>query len=393
MKDLRKFQEAAKALKEKLLYSETKHSDFIEGLAGRENIIGVGTELRIVKGKVTDELCLKVDVRKKLRKEHISDDFLVPSTFEGCDTVVEEIGEIVPLVGHTDCYDPALGGVSICNFTSLGGTGTLGCKVKKNTPDSDEYILSCNHIIACCDTASLGDFIIQPSIGDGGIHEPKHPTKGPTHPGLNCDPLTFDKCIAELSEVQKVKVLRIVKSPAAGPGAPGSGGPPAPPAPPPTPKKKDFNDMDAAIAKIFRDRRAVEESIEGISGAPTGHGQAGMAMTVMKSGRSSEVTQGVIISIDYDANNIPWSSSTSKGASSGSPVTTTFCFASFQDQIVIAPLRGHFGISGDSGAVILNSVNKKVVGLLWSTGHKHGFAIANHIKPILKRFDVHIMTV
>lgn len=92
----------------------------------------------------------------------------VPDAFNGLQT------NIIPTPGFTIGPAPALS-LSATRPTPCGtsigrtpaGTGTLGCLVQAD--QGTTYILSNNHVLADSNRARVGDLIMQPSRGDGGV--------------------------------------------------------------------------------------------------------------------------------------------------------------------------------------------------------------------------------
>ena len=348
-------------------------------------------------GEPTDTLCLNVDVRKKYPPAQVHEHFVVPKQFDGVPTNVEEVGEIELSCPRVSCFHPTpgepdlwvQGGISISHHE--GDSGTLGCKLQKNNGNSDEYILSCNHVIVLNNSRTAKDYVTQPGKNpDLGFHDTNNPT---THPGNDCDAGT-DRCIAELSEFLAIKTVRTY-APTLAPGAAASTAV--------FPQgfnwntvlannvltPNDNNHFDAAIAKIFPDRRSVKKMIYEIAGAPTGNKEATLRMKVQKSGRTTDVTDGTVVSKTYDYT-MKWSSASWTNPATGTVAGNFVDWAHFKDQIKIKGRRGNFSQQGDSGAVVLEKGSKKVVGLLFAITGAH--SVANHIKPILTHFDVHIMT-
>src|SRR5215211_9022790 len=116
-----KIVDRAKAIKE-------KHADRLKRFP---NVVGVGVGFEVVGGKVTDRLAIRVYVRKKLSKDQLTPDAVLPDTLDGLpvDVIEDEfwIHQERPitleerLVAHTFLR----GGISIGNLL-VGGSGTLG---------------------------------------------------------------------------------------------------------------------------------------------------------------------------------------------------------------------------------------------------------------------------
>lgn len=326
---------AAKKKLSALLLHPTAEKAFYSvqaGLSGSENIVGVGIDQKVVKRKLTGKTCLKVFVKRKLAKNKIDENFLVPKKMGNYPTDVEEVGEIyAQFWGH--CYDCVDGGSSVAHLQVTAGT--YGCMVKKAPADS--LMLSNNHVFANSNGASKGDFITQPGPADGGQHESR------SHPG-NCS--KKDKCIAKLTDFEPMKF------------------------------DGTANTIDAAIAKPIPKARKVIPAIKEI-GTIKGAERATVNMRVMKSGRTTQFTQGIVSSIDTDVR-----------VNYGSPAAPLM--ALFTNQIIIRGLKGKtFSLGGDSGSLIVNE-KEKGVGLLFAGNNT--ITIANHIRPVLNRFKIELAT-
>jgi hypothetical protein len=123
------------------------------------NIVGIGFGAKISDNKTEEDApALRVYVREKMPFADVSPSERVPDSVEGIPTDVIEVGPIDALVS---C------GVSIGHY--LITAGTLGCLVQKSG-ESDEYILSNNHVLSDSLAGSIGDNILQPGKADGGVN-------------------------------------------------------------------------------------------------------------------------------------------------------------------------------------------------------------------------------
>lgn len=243
-------------------------------LLKKPNVVGVGIGEKIKDGKRTGRICLKVYVEKKILKEKLSKEALVPPLILGVETDVIEVGKIRPLTLNRQKNRPALGGASIGHYKITAGT--LGCLVK-DKKTGKTMILSNNHVLANSNTAKKKDAILQPGVADGG----KNPK---------------DK-IAELMRWVKI----------------GFG--------------KKANTADAAVALPLSEED-VSPEISSI-GIPKGTAQGKVGLIVQKTGRTTDHTLGEIkdvsatVRIDYDGQtalfrNQIMTSAMSQGGDSGS---------------------------------------------------------------------------
>lgn len=249
--------------------SETK-------LLKKSNVVGVGIGEKIKDGKRTGRTCLKVYVEKKIAKEKLSTQDLVPPLISEVETDVVEVGKIRPLASNRQRSRPARGGASIGHYKITAGT--LGCLVK-DEKTGKTLILSNNHVLANSNAAKKGDTIIQPGAADGGK-------------------VKKDK-IAELERWVKV----------------GFG--------------KKANAVDAAVARPINDKD-VSPEISSI-GMPKGAVKGKVGLVIQKTGRTTDHTLGEIkdvtatVRVDYDGNaalfrNQILTSAMSQGGDSGSLV-------------------------------------------------------------------------
>jgi hypothetical protein len=141
-------------------------------LMANPNVTGVGVGYKIVKGKRTEEVCIRVYVRKKLPKQELRPEEILPESIEGIPVdVIESRPELLqggsepPIEGYRRRRYPLVGGISVGNLT-LGGSGTIGVSVFDNVSGED-MILSNWHVLCGRPDCTPGEPIIQPGTGDG----------------------------------------------------------------------------------------------------------------------------------------------------------------------------------------------------------------------------------
>ncbi len=311
---------AHKKLEKKLLISAFKEAQ--ASLAGAkfygfENIVGVGISEKITgQQNYTGQECVTVYVIKKVSKDQIEKASLVPEKINGVATDVVETGEFNALafVGRVR---PALGGVSIGHFKITAGT--LGCLVKRN---GQVFILSNNHVLANVNTALDNDPILQPGPYDGG--------------NINTD------VIGRFSQFVPINF-------------------------------SGTNLVDCAIAKSAPPLVSpLNKSFGAISGTPT---TAQRFMLVKKSGRTTELTRGLVTDVNATVR-------VGYGTSGQ---------AIFQNQIIVQGIPGiPFSQGGDSGSLILTNTGNNPVALLFAGSNS--YTIANPINAVLAALNVSIFT-
>ena len=221
--------------------------------------------------------------------------------------------------------------------------GTLGALVED--PQSNEYILSNNHVLAESDQGHVGDTIDQPGLIDGACTPL-------SRPGATVRPVGNLKYFVPLASRQ--------------------------------------TNVDAALATAASGAVDASGSILGL-GAPggnqaltaappmAGHGEplnaANLGMEVVKSGRTTGLTcsnlsaVALTVKVDYY-----------KDCAETQPYTTK----TYTNQIGIS--GAHFTDSGDSGALVLDASNAQAIGLYFAggtDGDGHGLSVANPIGDVL----------
>ena len=283
--------------------------------SGRENIVGFGVGLRYSAKALTGELAVKVFVREKLPMSRVSDAARVPQQVAGMDTDVEAIGEIIPQV-YTSFYpSPVPCGVSTSNI-NLKGSGTIGCLVV--TKDGKLCMLSNNHVFANENAANIGDSIIQPGNAE--------PSGGPG---------------AVIGSLERF-----------------------------VPIQATGNLVDAAIALTSFSMVGPQHVTYQMNPQPL---VATIGMTVMKNGRTTQSTIGVVtdmhvnINVGYD----PFPAG-----------------AEMRDQIAVRGISGPFSMPGDSGSLIVTAASKQPVALLFAGSSDNSVTFGNPISAVMAALDI-----
>lgn len=298
-------------------------------LLRKPNVVGLGVGKKVVGGEETDELCVVVFVTRKVPPAELRAHGLVPLRVDDVKTDVVETGELVAQAVKTASpraptlrHRPAPGGVSVGHYRVTAGT--LGCIVYRGT---EPYLLSNAHILADNDRGERADPILQPASLDGGV-----------------DP---EDVIARLAEFvplqwQRRGFLRFLSSV--------------------FPRR---NRVDGALGKPIHPRDLGDE-ILGL-GPVNGSREASLDLPVMKSGRTTGVTQGRITHLD---------------------VTATVSYgeerqALFEDQILTTKMSE----GGDSGSLVVDQ-EARAVGLLFAGGRS--VTVLNPIHEVLSVLQVEL---
>lgn len=135
-------------------------------LLAKANVVGVGLGFRDTHGEHTSEMALVALVEKKMPLDELRPEDVVPPEMEGIRTDVMEVGKLVALTTPRSRYRPIIpAGVSVGHVAVTAGT--LGVMVRHRAT-GERFLLSNNHVIAACNDANPGDFILQPGAVDGG---------------------------------------------------------------------------------------------------------------------------------------------------------------------------------------------------------------------------------
>jgi hypothetical protein len=290
----------------------------------QSGLVAAGVGLKIVDGKVTDELCVKAFVWRKLPPTQVPQGRMVPKVMSSpVGTVRTDVEEMLPPTGppwfsganwgwsgqwasNVMRQRPFNGGDSISHSSTM--LGTISTSVVDPKQPNVSFILSCNHVLAALNRAHVGDVILQPAAGDGGR-------------------TPFDTC----GYLDRWSPLRF--------GWEGS------------------NFIDAAIARV--NSTDVLSSIDFL-GLPAGV-RAGNALwpgeTVYKVGRTSLLTTGRVVAVNVSG----WISYPAALGGNNVP-------AFFEKQIVTTAM----GAFGDSGSLLVDA-NRYAVGLLFGGSPTHTF--------------------
>ncbi len=292
-----------------------------------DNVVGLGVGEKVVRNRLAGVLCVKVYVRAKYPEAEIRAGERIPPAIDGIPTDVEEVGRIVALqqactVERRDRQRPAPCGVSVGHVRV--SAGTIGALVRDSGREDDgrRYILSNNHVLANSNDAATGDAVFQPGPFDGGTPEDR---------------------IGALARFVPIDF---------------GGG---------------ENAVDCAIAEVAEG--VVLREICSV-GQPDGTTRPARDLTVVKHGRTTGLTRGVITDVDADIR-VGYDEA---GA------------ALFVDTVVIRglPPTTPFSAGGDSGSVILDG-GRRACALLFAGATGADLTFANPIGAVLRRLRVRLL--
>lgn len=283
-------------------------------LLALDGVVGVAESYKVKAGKPTKAHSIMVLVEEKRPKSAVGKSDLVPAEIDGVSTDVVEVGKIEALIFNAKTR-PALPGFSVGHHAITAGT--FGCVVRdmrRSDPqlgEADYLILSNNHVLAAVNAGNPGDLILQPGPFDGGLFP--------------------SDAIATLDRFEP-----IVLSQFNGPG---------------------YNLVDAAVARPSHARHVTAAIIGAIM--PQGVDQARVGSVVIKAGRTTQVTVGVVIAVN-------------------ATVAVGYGLAGiglFRHQILTTSMAA----GGDSGSLLMDR-NLRAVGLLFAGSSR--ITVHNHIADV-----------
>lgn len=349
-------------------------------LLNKPNVIGVAVGLKETQGVWTDQMAIVALVQSKRPNSQLTDAERIPRQIDDLPTDVYEIGYVQALnaLNSQSRFRPSIpAGVSMGH--QAVSAGTLGAVVKDRSTGA-KLLLSNNHVFAHSNDGVVGDAILQPGPMDGGLFPadivarlerfiplryiedagtpipdtgggtPTPPTKEP----LGCAPLLsgllhLTNIIAKLAGSNQ----RVVTAPASAYSATVGAAPVLT-----VQAAVPDNVVDAAVAKPV-DPTQFTGDVRHI-GHITGTKAPQIGMGIRKTGRTTDFTQSMITLVNAT---VTVAYNTSKGARS----------ARFTGQVIAQPMSQ----GGDSGSLIVDSVENKAVGLLFA-----GSAQATIFTPI-----------
>src|SRR5271166_113233 len=119
--------------KDEIRAIKDKHS---KTLMPKHGLTGIGVGHKRVAGQHTDQLAVVFMVEKKLPKDKVEADKLLPETLDGAICDVIETGKLTAKATYSGVVRPAMPGFSVGHY--LVTAGTLGCVVYDN--NGNRYI-------------------------------------------------------------------------------------------------------------------------------------------------------------------------------------------------------------------------------------------------------------
>ena len=141
-----------------------RHGSEAQSLRGNPDLVGIGYGPREEGGRLTDDVAVKLYIRKKERDKAALGDRMLPAMLGRSRTDVVEIAPLRARANFIQRLRPVVGGTSgAVHVPGLTYTGTLGMAVRGYGSYSGRFfVLSNNHVLADVNRANVGDPVIQP---------------------------------------------------------------------------------------------------------------------------------------------------------------------------------------------------------------------------------------
>lgn len=303
-------------------------------LMSKANVTGTDIGFRYVAGEVTDTVAIRVFVSEK---SDVDDADAVPAIVDGIPT---DVIETAPLRLEADVRDernPLVGGISVGPLKN-DKAGTLG--VVMQGADGTLYGLTNFHVLASVKDISVGETVTQPARGD--------------HPWYR----QFVRSFHWVGAVAKFQFGPV------------------------DPDDRTSFSTDAALFTLTRE---VLDSIEGI-GRVHGSGSPVLGAKVIKCGRSTGVTHGVIEGIRGErptGQNLGDLEIEGIGTEHMRPVLTVKSVKGGHDE---------FTDKGDSGCVYVDEETRLVVGLHMASAALGDtrYSVGTHMPDLERHFGVSV---
>ncbi|MGI9332337.1 MAG: hypothetical protein ACR2RL_04195, partial [Gammaproteobacteria bacterium] len=150
-----------------------------------DQVHGVGIGHKIVTGRETETICVRLHVVQKLSRSALPSQSRLPESIDGVPTdVVESLPArfgTAPVRRRRCAADnemcstarqarqrPVIAGISVAQLDVTAGTIAALCRSTRAGENSDRFILSNNHVLADVNRANPGDDVLQPGPADGG---------------------------------------------------------------------------------------------------------------------------------------------------------------------------------------------------------------------------------
>lgn len=318
------------------------------------DVTSVGYGYMYTRGVKTEARCVIVGVKKKKPAALVRAERLIPISYQGQITDVQE-WDIRALPAEREALGvhanslvtkkrPCPPGYSI-GHTAITA-GTLGAYVRRVGDLDDWWILSNNHVLSASNQGKPNDKIIQPGKADGGFSGSDHFAWLREFVTINWDGSDGGGCNVFARIMAKLRRIRAIEQP--------------------TP-----NLVDAALALPVH-QGYVNRTYPFIGTVLSGRVNLELGDDVLKVGRTTEFTRGIVEGVDV-MTRVQYDGGT----------------ATFDDQIEIRSPDGKFSAGGDSGSAILDGNGELIGGLLFAgSSGADPVTIANRISNVAALLNI-----
>lgn len=324
-----------------LLEARNELSRIVAMTGGRA--VGIGVGLKEVCNSRLPVASVQVFVRRKLPARELSRPQRLPADIDGVpvdvieDATTASVGRGTQLraVAQPPAFGPGrgkhrplVGGVSCSNLYSSGGTLGYFCEGVDASGRSTAFILGCGHVLQGRGGYKTSDSVIQASPADGG---------------------TSADVVATF-----MRAVPLVSGPRAS------------------------NRVEAGVAEILGPTPFVPEVL-GV-GRIIGKAEPELGMRVIKVGRTTGRTTGVVTAVDFEST-VSWSDDNPR---------TSYHFAyliRIESDISSRP----FALPGDSGALIVTEGEPKAVGLYFAGPVDGSYGLGSPIAAVEHALDVALL--
>jgi hypothetical protein len=290
----------------------------------RRNIVGVGLGRKLVDGKPTRRMSVRIYVQQKLHEDLVPKELRIPAKIGGVPTDVIPVGRFKANLGENNrkLKRPFSMGASVGHDHPMAGTAGALLRIEGDS-DPRRFILSNNHVLARENLLPVGAPIFQPGQKDWAGTNSSH-----------------SEPVARLTDFIRLK-------------------------------STEPNSVDCAIAELASPDGAHADLID-VGPCNRKPIVAREGMRTMKTGRTTGVTRGEIVDVALDVEiDYPHLGS-----------------IMFEDQILIKSReRAPFSVEGDSGALVITDDDQhSPLGLLFASSN--GWTVASHLEDVLALLDV-----
>jgi hypothetical protein len=290
----------------------------------RRNVVGIGLGRKLVDGKPTKRMSVRIYVQQKLHEDLLPKKLRIPPKIGGVPTDVIQVGRFKANSGerNRELKRPFSMGASVGHDHPMAGTAGAILRIRGGE-DPRRFLLSNNHVLARENLLPVGAPIFQPGQKDWAGTDSSH-----------------SEPVARLTDFIRLK-------------------------------SSEPNSVDCAIAELTSPDGAHSELIDV---GPGNHKPivAREQMRVLKTGRTTGVTHGQIVDVALDIEiDYP---------RLGSII--------FHDQILIKSNDSTpFSLGGDSGAlVVTDDADHSPLGLLFASSQ--GWTVASQLQEVHALLEV-----